>query len=384
MPLALLLLVFSLRLGTIPSWNPQTLTAAPWLFPATSTLPFLFAPLLWWYIRELGRTGDATPPLLLLHGAPYLVGTAAVGVILGRMSEPAFGAFVEAVFTGRPPIWFLVVNAAKVVVNLVYLGLAARLAFGRPPADTSRGRILWSKTLVAAASAALAAFTIVAVDPAPTARLAEGSPGPFLLVAATMALLIYALSMLVLLAPDVPAAAVPRLVAPHPPVLDEQGAQHLARRLRAELARGAYRDPEITLRTLAERIHTHPNRLSIAVNSVFGLSCPQLLAHCRLDYFIRRVRTGCLDDCNILELAFDAGFQSKSTFNRVFKEQLGVAPSAFVAANRGRGDGEPGLAIHPGRAKMPGNGNGTNRSVQRYADAPIAGHAGGNGHRRGW
>lgn len=387
-PLALLLLVFSLRLGTITSWNPQTLIAAPWLFPATSTLPFLFAPLLWWYIRELESTGAATPPLLPLHGVPYAVSTAVVGLILIGMSESAHAVFIEAVFAGRPPRWFLIVNAAKVVANLLYLGLAARLAFGGGPGLISRGRALWSKTMVIAAAAALAAFTVVAVDPTATARLADGTTGPFLLVAATMALLIYALSMLVLLAPDVPAAAVPRTLTSHSPVLDEKEALRLAARLGGELQRGIYRDPEITLGALAERLHTHPNRLSIAVNRMFGLSFPQLLTRCRLDYFVRAVLTGALEDQNILELAFEAGFSSKSTFNRVFKAQYGVAPSVFAAGAAKRRAPPPGLpsaaaglATRPQRATMPVNGNGTNRSVQRHPDPTFARNA--HGHGRG-
>jgi AraC-like DNA-binding protein len=316
------------------------------------------------------------------------VSTVVVGLILVGMSESAHAEFVEAVFAGRPPRWFLIVNAAKVAVNLLYLGLAARLAFGRGPGVVSRGRALWSKTMVIAAAAALAAFTVVAVDPTATARLADGTTGPFLLVAATMALLIYALSMLVLLAPDVPAAAVPRAFTAHSPVLDEKEALRLAARLRGELQRGIYRDSEITLGGLAERLHTHPNRLSIAVNQVFGLSCPQLLTRCRLDYFVRGVLTGALERRNILELAFDAGFSSKSTFNRVFKAQYGVAPSVFArgaAKRRAPRPGLPtaaaGLATRARPATMPAHGHRTNRSVQRHPDPPLARDA--RGHGRG-
>jgi hypothetical protein len=49
LPLAVLLLVYSVRMGTIPLWNPATMTQYPWLFPVTTPLPFLFGPLLWWY-----------------------------------------------------------------------------------------------------------------------------------------------------------------------------------------------------------------------------------------------------------------------------------------------------------------------------------------------
>jgi AraC-like DNA-binding protein len=40
---------------------------------------------------------------------------------------------------------------------------------------------------------------------------------------------------------------------------------------------------------------------------------------------------GALENENILGLAFESGFPSKSTFNRVFKESYGVAPSLYAA-----------------------------------------------------
>lgn len=40
------------------------------------------------------------------------------------------------------------------------------------------------------------------------------------------------------------------------------------------------------------------------------------------------------DDVSILSIALDAGFQSKATFNRVFKAQTGVTPSAYRARSR--------------------------------------------------
>ncbi|MFP4567189.1 MAG: helix-turn-helix domain-containing protein, partial [Spirochaetaceae bacterium] len=196
--------------------------------------------------------------------------------------------------------------------------------------------------------------------------------------AAAMVLLIYTCTMLVLVTPGVPGCTErARLSAPGASADDD--CLRLAARVGRELEGGAFRDPELSLQKLAERLNVHPNRLSRAINHVYGESYPALLARCRLDYFIRRVRTGCLDECNILELAFDAGFSSKSSFNRVFKEYFGIAPSVFTAANGACSDAVPGLAIRPGRATMPGNGNRTNRSLQRYSDPPLARDARGNG-----
>ncbi|MFP4232346.1 MAG: helix-turn-helix domain-containing protein, partial [Spirochaetaceae bacterium] len=171
------------------------------------------------------------------------------------------------------------------------------------------------------------------------------------------------------------------LTTSHHPASADDDCVRLAARAGRELEAGAFRDPELSLQKLAERLNVHPNRLSRAINHVYGESYPSLLARCRLDYFIRRVRTGCLDECNILELAFDAGFSSKSSFNRVFKEYFGIAPSVFAAANGACNDGVPGLAIRPGRTTMQGNGKPSDRSLQRHADPSLARHAEGNGRR---
>ncbi|MGM0675095.1 MAG: helix-turn-helix domain-containing protein [Spirochaetota bacterium] len=459
-PLALLLLVFSLRLGTVPSWNPGSLIAHPWLFPATTPLPFLFGPLLWWSVRELasgagagvpaaGRAGSVAgaaasgrPRLLSLHFLPYAAETVAVTVTVLTLTDAltpatqavattpsdalpaaAYVLFIEDIFAGSPPLWLPLRNALKVALNAVYVGLAWRIAFGPAMRTPDTGQRRWIRALVLVSLGSLIPFAFVAVVPGATAGLARGVTLPFVLLAVAMALLIYTCTMLVLLTPGVPGcedrsrrvgrrtlghrmptaevtsartpghrpsgtAVAVHGVTPHSTALRAEpdgDSLRLAAKVRRELEAGAFRDPDMSLQNLAAHLRVHPNRLSRAINHVYGESFPCVLSRCRIDYFIRRVRTGCHDSRNILELAFDAGFQSKSTFNRVFKERLGIAPSAFVTANTDCGDGIPGLAIRPGRATMWSNGNRTNRSVQRHADAPLAGDApsyGGSGGRR--
>ncbi len=386
LPLALFLLAFSLRLGTIPSWNPQALIAHPWLFPATTPLPFLFGPLLWWSVRELARNTEARPRFLPLHFLPYAAETVAItATVLALTAGQTMGeyvALVEAIFAGTPPLWLPIRNALKVGVNVVYVLLAARIAFGPAARDIANARRRWVRALVLVPIASLISFAFVALAPGASAGVSDGITLPFVVLAAAMVLLIYTCTMLVLVTPGVPGCGErARLSAPIASADDD--CLRLAARVGRELEAGAFRDPELSLQKLAERLDVHPNRLSRAINQVYGESYPSLLSRCRLDYFIRRVRTGCLDECNILELAFDAGFPSKSSFNRVFKEHIGVAPTVFVAAGRVCGDGVPGLAISPARATMQSNGNPPNRSIQRHADPSLPGHAGGNGRSGG-
>jgi AraC-like DNA-binding protein len=106
----------------------------------------------------------------------------------------------------------------------------------------------------------------------------------------------------------------------------------IAQRVRTELADGAFKDPGLSLHSLAAKVAYHPNEVSRAVNKVFGERCTAVIHRCRLDYFIRRALSGALEEQCILSLALEAGFPSKSTFNRAFTAFTGVSPSHFAAA----------------------------------------------------
>ena len=260
--LALLVLVFSLRLGTIPSWSASNLMANPWLWPATTPLPFLFGPLLWWYAREIGRGAPAAPPLLPLHFLPYAAETIVVAATVSGMTPEAYGHFVASVFAGSPPLWLPIRNGLKVLVNIVYIALAARVAFGAAARCLSPAHRLWSRALVVVPAGVLLAFGFVAVNPAATARLADGVATPFVILAAAMALLIYTFSMLVLIAPSgLECSGIPlghRII----PALSEEECLRLAARVRQRLDEGAFLDPELSLADLALQLDVHPNRLS--------------------------------------------------------------------------------------------------------------------------
>lgn len=336
LPLGLLLLVFSLRLATIPTWNAEILLAHPWLLPATTTLPFLFGPLLWWYVREISAKSTATPHRLLLHFAPYLLGLAATSGALLAMTPAAFERFVRDIFSGAPPAWMLMENGLKVVVNAIYLVLAGRIAFGISVQRLAGRRRIWIQALVAVPALVLLAFAYVALLPGATAELATGVVVPFAILAFTMVGLIYLISLMVIIAPelsgDVPGTPGHQGEA----AMSEEECRLLVERVERLLASGELRDPDLSLPDVAMQLRVHPNRLSYAINHAEGLSFRRFVNRHRIAHFIEEVESGALEESTILGLAFDVGFPSKSTFNRVFKEEVGTTPSDFVAGGRRR------------------------------------------------
>jgi AraC-like DNA-binding protein len=90
-----------------------------------------------------------------------------------------------------------------------------------------------------------------------------------------------------------------------------------------------YLDPDIKLIGLAERIGTSSQLLSQYLNDALGLSFFDYINGLRVAEVQKMMRDRSNDTRTLLDLAFAAGFTSKSTFNTSFKKISGLAPSSW-------------------------------------------------------
>ena len=90
-----------------------------------------------------------------------------------------------------------------------------------------------------------------------------------------------------------------------------------------------YLDPELSLRSLADTLEIHPNLVSKVIND--GLQ--QTFTDCINQYRVAAVKKQLEDPSRqnntFLAIAYDCGFNSKATFNRVFKKQTGKTPLQY-------------------------------------------------------
>lgn len=100
-----------------------------------------------------------------------------------------------------------------------------------------------------------------------------------------------------------------------------------------------YRDPEVALKTLADRLGLPEYRLRELINRQLGYrNFPAFVNEHRLREVEQRLADPSFDGRPILTLALEAGFGSIGPFNRAFRERHGVTPSAFRSARR---EGQP-------------------------------------------
>lgn len=97
------------------------------------------------------------------------------------------------------------------------------------------------------------------------------------------------------------------------------------------VAAGWAADPDLTLPLLARRLGTNTSYLSRALNDGLGQSFSAFVNGLRSRSVAAAIDAG--DPRPLLELALDAGFASKASFNRAFQASFGESPSAYRRAS---------------------------------------------------
>ncbi len=93
-----------------------------------------------------------------------------------------------------------------------------------------------------------------------------------------------------------------------------------------------YRKSELTIGDLAAPLDIHPNYLSQVINEKEGKNFYDFVNSYRIEEFKQLLSIPANRRKTLLALAFDCGFNSKSSFNRFFKKATGQTPSEYFTA----------------------------------------------------
>ncbi|HOY18288.1 MAG TPA: helix-turn-helix domain-containing protein [Haliscomenobacter sp.] len=90
-----------------------------------------------------------------------------------------------------------------------------------------------------------------------------------------------------------------------------------------------YLDPELSLPKLAQMMNCSTHELSSLINRGFERNFYQLINAYRIEESKRLLLEERLSHLNILAIGFEAGFNSKTTFNTTFKNHTGISPLEY-------------------------------------------------------
>ena len=95
----------------------------------------------------------------------------------------------------------------------------------------------------------------------------------------------------------------------------------------------AYLNPELNLSDLADQAHMSRAQLSEIINSGFGKNFNDFVNEYRVEAFKVKLKENKHEQLSLLGIAQDCGFNSKATFNRVFKKLTNSSPSDYLKSS---------------------------------------------------
>lgn len=221
------------------------------------------------------------------------------------------------------PVGFYTIHAVGLilVVDLVRVALAGR----EDDLIESRRMIrVWLPILVAAQSGGILSLEILIGDALrdPTVQL----------VNAILILMLSLFAGLALLQPD-PELLVETSAKPRPARVPDglsPSEQVLKEKLEAAMAERFYREPGLSIATLAAHLDTPEHRLRALINKGLGhRNFSAFLNGHRIDEARAILTDKTQVDVPVLTIAMDLGYNSLATFNRAFRAETGMTPTDY-------------------------------------------------------
>jgi len=89
-------------------------------------------------------------------------------------------------------------------------------------------------------------------------------------------------------------------------------------------------DPELNLTQLSEKLALSRGEVSEIINLGFNMNFNDFVNRFRIEEFKKRLKDGNHQQFSLVGLAFECGFNSKATFNRVFKREVKLTPTEYL------------------------------------------------------
>jgi AraC-like DNA-binding protein len=96
----------------------------------------------------------------------------------------------------------------------------------------------------------------------------------------------------------------------------------------------AFLNPDLNLKLLSSYLEISEKHCSYLLNKGMNMNFNQYVNNFRIDTFKEKIKEGEHKTYTLTSIAYGCGFNSKSTFNRVFKSACGMTPSEFVKTSK--------------------------------------------------
>jgi len=332
--LAALVLLFSLRLAEFSAYWTLFFLNVPELLFTTSAFQFLFGPLLYLYARTILRSGSRLRWFDPLHAIPFVIHVIYLVPFYLLSAAEKQTVFEQTILSLHPKLGAgFMISESSQIIHLAIYSLAAfflvtRATIGRSSIATIRTS--WLRKMLAGFGIfvflnllhflELAFFGyeyIVAVD---------------LGVMFFQAVFVYAIGYASIRHPEIHANVSSKTDGSRyerSGLTGEQAKDYLYRLTRAMEVDRLYKDSDMSLPILAEKLNLSSHHVSQVLNEQLQMNFYDFLNRYRIEEAKQLLSSSDASESTILAIAMEVGFNTKASFNSAFKKHTRMTPSEF-------------------------------------------------------
>jgi AraC-like DNA-binding protein len=331
--IAMLLIMVLTNFGYMVS-RTMLVHSIPYFFLVPFGMIFLFGPLLFLYTKSILDSNFKWKPKYWLHFIPYLI-QLLFNIPLYTAPARLWENFITDFLSGKLPIrsFEKIAYAVQDIHLLVYLVIIylwineSKKKFGNAQFIISiSARITWIKQL----TFCLAIF-LITVFSLYLSVLLHGFYMPVTNYIYTLVIssVIYFIAYKMILKPELIILDFTKKYKSYK-VFDNDEGEDYVKKIKIQLEEHKiFTNPELKLADFATLIGLPQHQLSKLINEKFGKSFNDLINEYRVQEFINRINEPQSQNLSVFGLALDVGFNTKSSFNNIFKKITGKTPSEF-------------------------------------------------------
>jgi AraC-like DNA-binding protein len=338
--LAVATLALSLELATVVYYTNRWYRLYPHLMGFTYPFPALYGPLFFLYAKLISKKKEYLCAIDLLHFAPVLVIYCITTPILFSSAEEKI-TFLDNMMRGIHDPIFSVFDGFISIQGIIYTILTIKVVaeYNRNIKDSYSTidliNLNWLKYLTLGMIIIWSIVALITIASFVGVYFAHIDA----LLNIPLAMLIYSIGYMGLKQPEIfldPSSIPPQSESTEKyrrSGLSEESAEEIKCRLLALMTSDKpFLSQNLTLQRLAEQLKTSNHNLSEVINSRMHQSYYDFINKYRVEEFKSRLADPDSERYNLLSIAYDSGFQSKGTFNSIFKKFTGMTPSEYKAS----------------------------------------------------
>jgi AraC-like DNA-binding protein len=307
--------------------------------------PFLYGPIFYLYAKLISKNSNYFNPKYYLHFIPFFL-VVVYGIIFVYLKSSEFKFALIRNELAEPLPGLQMISFFKPVHGIIYVLITIQVVrfydkkIKNSYSNIERINLNWLLHLTIGLSIVWGIVVLTYIVRAFSTK--DINMDQFIYMAASI--LIYSIGYLSLRQPQIFQPAIKELNAPpihdsniktevasyqKSGLSDTEAQNHLKNLLKVMATDKLYLNSDLTLRELAEKLSMSPHNLSEILNTRLNQNFYDFINHYRVEEVKRRLADNESEKYSLIAVAFDSGFNSKSSFNTIFKKQTGSTPSQY-------------------------------------------------------